>query len=154
MSKNKLINWWMKHKTAIGFIGVALMLVAVIAVIVVTNQAEPIPEGYFTSDDVKLVLALDKTEAAYEENVEYAPEMTYIVYDYSGEKITGARIYFEYADEAAAKEANAHITLSNKNWAASRRLNGKYIVFTVKREQYENLSTEKVRENIKSLSGM
>ena len=127
----------------------AIVLVILIAVgAIILNRQEPVPDGYFVSDDTKLVMGVPAGISALESNKEYAPEMNYLVYYYDGNKITNARIYFEYDDDAEAKEANDHITLENKPWAASKRLNGRYIVFEAKPDQYRDLTTERVRENI------
>lgn len=131
---------------------VGTVLLAVIAIIV--NRQEPIPDDYFQSDGTKLVLALTPEMSAFEENEEYEPEMTYLVYYYEGNEITNAKVYFEYADDAAARTADANISLNDKDWAAGRRRNGRYIVFSVKKEQYENLTKPEVEENIKSLEAV
>ncbi len=137
-------------KTIIGMVGALLAMAVVAVVIILANYQEPIPEDYFVADNTKLVLTLPPALSSFEANEDYQPEMTYVVYFYEGNKVTGAKVYFEYADEAAAREADKNISLGDKNWAIGRRRNGRYIVFSVKPEQYKNLTTDKVNENIKS----
>ncbi len=127
-----------------------LTIVAVAAAIVVTGLAvvlslpQPISDDYFVSDDVKLVSTLDASQAAYQTG-EYEPGTTYIVYYYSGDKITNARVYFKYGSDEEAREAYGHVSLDDKIWAYEKQLNGKYIVFSLMRDQYANLTTEYVR---------
>ncbi|MBR2831180.1 hypothetical protein IKE83_02370 [Candidatus Saccharibacteria bacterium] len=116
--------WWI-------LAAVVALIVAVVAIVLV-NRQEPIPEGYFVSDDTKLVLALSPEVSGYETNPDYQPEETYVVYYYSGDKITNAKIFLGYGSDAAAETAYKNTSMEGKTWATSRRRNGKYIVYQVK----------------------
>ena len=124
---------------------VAVIMAAILMILaIVLNLPQPISDDYFVSDGEKMVLKLDASQAAYQTG-EYEPETTYVVYYYDRDKITNARIYFKYDDDAAAREANEHISLDDKVWAYEKQLNGKYIVFNLMRDQYANLTTKYVR---------
>ncbi|MBQ6375421.1 hypothetical protein IJJ37_00590 [Candidatus Saccharibacteria bacterium] len=137
-----------RGKMLVGIATIVVMLIVVVVILAVVSRQEPISEGYFRSDDTKLVLSLTPEVSAFELNEEYEPEVTRIVYFYDGNKVTGAKIYFEYADEEAARKAYDNTSMEGKTWATSRRLNGRYIVYSVKAEQYKDLTAEQVRENI------
>ena len=141
-----------KNRVWLGGIAVVLLIVVVIVGIVLGNRQEPITDGYFVSDETKLVQSMPASVAAFEENEEYSPSITHIVYYYGGgSEVTGMRVYFEYENEEQAVEANANISMEKKNWSTGRRLNGKYIVFGVKGEQYSGLTVAEVRANIESM---
>lgn len=133
----------MKKERIITII-VAIAAIVAAVMVVILNRPQPISDDFFVSDDVKMVMALDKTQAAYE-NGTYRPDWTYVVYYYDGDDITGAEIYFKYDDEEMARAADANISVSDKVWAYEKKLNGKYIVWKVKRGQYADLTTEYVR---------
>lgn len=138
-------------KTVLAAIVAVLMVIVAVAIIIVVNHQDPIPDGFFSSDNTKLVLSLSPEVSSFETNREYAPKVTRIVYFHDGDKVTNAKIYFEYSDDEAAKEADAHITMDDKNWATGRRRNGRYIVFSVKPDQYRGLTTDRVNDNIDSM---
>lgn len=133
-------------------LSVAAVAVAIVAIVVgvIVSQEVNLDENYFKSDDTKLVMSLNKATAAFEEG-EYEPEVTHLVYYYNGDSITGARVYFEYADEEDAKEANNNINMKNKDWTNVKKQNGKYIIFEVLKSKYDGLTTEMVRQNIESM---
>ena len=133
----------MKKEKTISIVVAVSAIVAAVMVIIL-NRTQPISDDYFVSDDTKMVMALDATQAAYEES-EYEPEWTYVVYHYDGDKIVGAEIYFAYDSDEAAKEADEYVNLGDKEWAYKKELNGKYIVFKVRSGQYADLTSEYVR---------
>lgn len=139
-----------KNEVKYIVVTVAAVIAAVVAVVVglVASRPEAISDDFFVSDGVKLVLKLNAETAAYEDSI-YEPETTFVVYDYEEEKITGVKIYFQYFDEEEAKTAYENI--GAKDWALTRVLNGRYIVFTLKPSQYSRLTTERVRDIIEGI---
>lgn len=132
-------------------LAVAATAIIVIAGIVLANYEAPIQEDYFVSDGTKLVMALDGQPELAAEG-ETLPAVTYFVYYYNGEEITGAKVYYKYVDEAAAKQAEAAMDLSGQAWTGKRR-NGEYVVLTAGKSQYEGLTktaVEKIIENAKA----
>ena len=138
VSRNKI-----KQYRALTIVAIVAAIL-VVALAIVLGKPQSISDDYFVSDDTKLVAKLDASQAAYESG-EYEPAWTYIVYEYKGDEITNAKVYFAYDDDEQAREANAHISLDNKVWAYEKQLNGKYIVFSLFKYQYVNLTTEYVR---------
>lgn len=141
-----------KNKVWLGGVAIVLLVAIVIVGIVLGNRQEPIEDGYFVSDETKLVQSMPANVAAFEENEEYSPMVTHIVYYHGdGPEITGVKVYFEYENEEQAVSANANITMDKKSWSTGKRLNGKYIVFGVKGEQYNGLTVAEVSDNITSM---
>ena len=132
-------------------ITIVMVVVAVVAIIIgaILGRQPEISDDYFVSDDTKLVLSLGSAVADFE--TDYEPPMTHLVYDYSGDNITGMRIYFAYDNDDDAKEAFSHITVADKDWAITKRLSGKYIVFEVVKSKYDGLTTTEMRQNIESM---
>ena len=60
-------------------------------------------------------------------------------------------IYFEYQTEDEAKTADENITLDEKDWAESKTLNGRYIIFKVAAGQYKGLTVEEMQETIENM---
>lgn len=128
---------------------VAVIAAAVVAIVaIIMNQPQEITADYFVNDDTKLVNKLDKDVAAYETS-EWEPETTYVVYYYSGNKITGVKIYFEYDNEEEAKLADENISMEDKSWALGKSRNGRYVVLNLRRAEYTDLTTDYVRDIIR-----
>lgn len=145
-----------KKKKKSEVINITFTILAVVVVVVVVGLVagfiwrEKYNEDYFVSDDSKLVISLDKDIASFEDG-DYEPELTRIVYYYDGDTINSMKVFFDYEDEAEAKVANENITMYGKDWATSKNLNGKFIVFEVTKDQYEGLKTEDVRGMINDM---
>lgn len=147
MSKAKqLINF----KTIFGAV-IVVLLIVVVVVLVVMNKTT-YNDDYFVSDDTKLVLSMDARISGFEES-EYMPPITRVVYYYSGDTISGVRVFYEYRNNEIAKKAYETIGKEDKEWAASKALNDKYIIFDMTKEQYEGLNTNQIRESIESIMG-
>jgi hypothetical protein len=41
--------------------------------------------------------------------------------------------------------------MDGKNWALKKKLQGKYVIFELSSDQYSDLTTEKVKDNIASM---
>ena len=150
MEKKKFKLELCKHKIIIIGVFVVIFVVILAIILARTSFYEDISDDYFESDDTKLVLSLNKEMAAYE-NGEYEPDITRVVYYYNGDKVTGVRVFYDYDSEEEAKEANEFVVLSDKDWTTGKKLNGKYIIFEVERSQYNNLTTDMVRDNIERM---
>ena len=129
---------------------VVLMIVVMVAVGVSLQTMNNLNDSYFASDKSKLVLTMNKDVASFEEG-EYEPDLTHIVYYYTGNDINSVRIFFAYDSKKEAKEANENIDMTNKPWAAKKRLLNKYVVFDLTADQYEHLTTNEVKDSIISM---
>jgi hypothetical protein len=100
---------------------------------------------------MKLVLSMDRDIASFEDG-EYEPDITHVVYYYTGNTINNVRIFFAYDTKAEAKTAYNNISMEDKNWALKKKLHGKYVVFELDSSQYNQLTTEMVKEGIASMT--
>ena len=64
-----------RGKMLVGIATIVVMLIVVVVILAVVSRQEPISEGYFRSDDTKLVLSLTPEVSAFELNEEYEPEV-------------------------------------------------------------------------------
>ena len=142
----------------VTIIVVAVVILAIVAVIIMSlnlGKPEEINDDYFVTDSSKIVLSLDDGMSSFVDG-EFEPEITHIVYYNNGEKISNIRIFFVYDDNDKASAAYDWIGDNYKDWASSKELNGKYIIFQDSNTSYENLSTETIKdriENIKAVGG-
>lgn len=152
----KVKNEEVKKKSTIAIIiGIAVMMVVAIVVVIImnVNRIEPIGDNYFVSDGTKLVLNASGDMASVNSEDE-RPVAVHTVYYYGGDKINNVKIFFEYTDEEQAKAASELIGESYKEWAESKKINGKYIVFQLGKSQYDGLTTDAVKQRIDSLESL
>ena len=137
---------------------VAIMIVALVFVVLLVSlivgmgamKNEQYSDDYFVSDGSKLVLSLDKATTSFiDEDSEL--DVTHIVYYYSGGNIREVKIFFAYNDGDEAKTADEKIDEDYKEWAVSKEVNGKYLIFEVDQETLEGVTTEEIRDNIENM---
>lgn len=132
------------YKTTI-WVGLAVVaLLLVIMAILKFNQNEKIDSSYFHDADGKIVLTMDE-DVAELDNSEWEPPITHIVYYHDGDKITSVRAFYEYKTEADAEEANKHLELGD--FADGKKMSGRFIVFDVKKSQYDGMTVTELEEN-------
>ena len=145
MSKKKAEKKQIDYKTwiLVGFATVALVIV--IGLILNFTQNEKFDSGYFHDTNGKIVLTMTKDKSALENSI-YESNITHVVYYYDGNKnIVNARAFYEYKDEEEAKAAYPHLGLGE--FADSKKMSGKFVVFQVKKELYTDLTVDKVEES-------
>lgn len=123
-------------------------LVIVIAVILAFNQSEKIDSSYFKDSDGKIVVTLDKEMAALDDSI-YEGDVVHTVYYYDGDKITNARLFYEYYSEDDAKKA--YEKLEPNAYLEDKKLNGKFIMFKVNKVLYEDTTVTELKETIEQL---
>jgi len=127
----------------VGFAIIAFVIVSV--AIIMLNQVEKIDSSYFHDADGKIVLTMDKSYAELDDS-EWEPEITHVVYYHDNNMVTGARAFYEYKDEAEAKEAFNNLSLGQ--FADGKKLSGRFVVFSVKKQQYEDLTVAELKHTI------
>jgi len=145
-----------KNLTLIIAAVVAIVILVVVTVILANFKSdipEEINDDYFVSDGNKIVLSLDDEMASFI-NGEFEPSITHIVYYCNGNKIYNKKYFFVYSDEGEANVAYEEIGDNYKEWASSKELNGKYIIFQDNSESYERLSTERVKDDIERMKAV
>lgn len=143
-AKNKPFD----YKTTI-WVGLALVaLIVVVMLILMFTQNEKIDSSYFHDDENKIVLTMDKDMSVLDDSP-WESGIVHVVYYHDGSKITNVRAFYEYPDEETAKIAASK--LESGEYADSMKLNGRFIIFQIKKSQYENMTVEELRENIELL---
>lgn len=138
--RRNLLNF----KTVFSLVIVALLIVVIVVLFVMNRTTYN--DDYFVTDDTKVVLSMDARTSGFEES-EYAPPITHVVYYYSGDTINNVKVFYEYRNSDIAKKAYVKIDAEDKYWAYSRTLNDKYIIFDMKKEEYEGLTATEIRES-------
>lgn len=129
---------------------IVVVIVVTIAIILATGGNGKIDDSYFVSDDTKYVLTIDSEDvpADDEEEQQYTPLKTHLVYTYSGDEITGLTAYYEYADDASAKAAVDYIKSSDEESYKEVTTNGKYIVAVVNESEYQEMTASDVKQQV------
>lgn len=137
------------NKKMIAYMVVVLALFAgVIFLISNLNMKENIPEGFFESDDTKIVMNLKpETLPASEDSSVIASQ--HIVFFCSGDKVTGVKIYYEFDNEDDAKKA--YDAFDDHSYSINRKINGKYIIEQAKGDQYTGLTKEQAEQNVERM---
>ncbi|MBR3269686.1 hypothetical protein IKG07_00285 [Candidatus Saccharibacteria bacterium] len=153
-AKTKKVEKPFDYKTTI-WVGLALVaLMIVIMAILKFSQNEKFDSSYFHDADGKIVLTMSKEMSALDDS-EWESDVTHVVYYYEGNKIIGARAFYEYATESEAEEAYKHLDLGPS--ASGKRISGKFVVFDVNKSQYENMTVEDLkasRELLKEIDAL
>lgn len=123
----------------------AVAVIALIIVLVVMNNR--LNDGYFKTDDSKYVFSVDTSELTdeSEENPDN-PVKIHEVYTHDGDTITSHKYYYEFKDEDAAKNALETEKENAGDNFESIEQNGKYIVLTLKAEDYEGTTASDVEK--------
>ena len=127
----------------------AIVLVVVIAVVVMTKKG--IDESFFVSDDTKYVLSLDVNNAMMDiDTDEYVPEKAYLIYFYSGDEVTGLKMYYKYADNATAKKAAETLNgqKSESDEIEKVEADGDYVIITAGKTTYEGMTAEDAKQQV------
>ena len=127
------------------FTGVLVIAVVIVAVIFATRST--LNDSYFVSAGSKYVLTVDR-DMLETENKENSPVKTHVVYYYSGDAITGVTTYMEFADDATAKAALDLYKNADQTGIKSLKTNGKYLVVEMTEDQYKDITTSYVKQQV------
>ena len=135
--------------------GAVLAVVAVVVAIVLINKnkGEVLNADFFKTNDKKIVLSFDLSSSAGTTTGPVAKKM-HQVFSVDGDKITGLKVYTEYENEAAAKEADARPEVEEavKNGQAlDHKVNGKYLVASMPESAYASATVEQLRATAETL---
>ncbi len=127
---------------------VAVIIVIVVAIVLVMSGKQ-LNDSYFVSDGEKYVLTIDTDDTVIDdEDTEYAPGKTHLVYYYSGDEITGMKVYYEYKDAETAKAALDEMKEEAGDELGDAEVDGKYVIITAPADQYEDLTASDVKSQI------
>lgn len=134
------------------FTGVSVLVIVVaVVIIIVSLNNNNISDSYFVSDGSKLVLDLSSLK---NNGDEYAPANSYLVYNYSGNEITGFKAYYKYSTAEAAKKAYDFYYNDGDNNYKTVELKGDYVVITANESDYSNLTAEDVKQQIEYMNSV
>ena len=137
-----------------GVCAAVVVVVVIIVAAVLAMGGNKINDDYFKSDGSKYVLTIDSSEYLYDEDeADYIPLKTHLVYTYSDDEITGLKTYAEYADEAAAKAAYQAMNEAGEDLTGVEIV-GKYLVQTATPDQYEGVTASQVKQEIELMDSM
>lgn len=134
-------------------VAVVVIVVIIIAVILATRGGT-LNDSYFVSDGTKYVLTIETADIEDGETDSHAPLKVHSVYTYSGDQITGLKIYYEYADATAAKAAFDSLTDEEKSGYKEIALDGKYLVLVTNESDYEGLTASEVKQQIEFIDSL
>ena len=143
-----------KNMVIVGACAAVVVVVIITVAIVLAISGNKINDDYFVSDGSKYVLTLDSDDYEFDEDEsEYVPLRTHMVYTYSGDEITGLKTYAEYADEAAAKTAFQAMKDADED-LTNVEIVGKYLVQTATEDQYEGMTASDVKKEIELMESL
>lgn len=130
-------------------IAVVIVVLIILGIVFATRNGGVVGlnDAFFTSDNTKYVLNLDADDMTFEDEM-YTPAKTHLVYFYDGDKITGLKAYYEYADENGAKSAYDYLTSEQQDSYKSITRDGKYVILEANEEEYEGVTTDDVKQQI------
>ena len=130
----------------IGICAAVVVVAIIIIAVVLGTRGGGLNDDYFVSDGTKYVLTIESDGT--EEDDEYTPLKTHLVYTYEGDKITSMKSYYVYADADTAKAAYDAMKEAGGEEAEGIELNGKYIIITAEEDVYKDLTTDDVKQQI------
>lgn len=136
---------------SIIFASVSVLVIIAAIVIIIISLNNNISDSYFVSDGSKLVLDLSSLK---NNGDEYAPENSYLVYNYSGNEITGFKAYYKYSTAEAAKKAYDFYFNDGDNNYKTVELKGNYVVITANESDYKSLTAEDVKQQIEYMNSV
>ena len=129
---------------------VAVALIIVLIVVLMMRGGGVIgglSDAYFVSDDTKYVLTLGSDDIVMAEG-EVAPVKMHLAYYYDGDAVVGEKTYYEYADEATAKQAYDYYVANSGGIYESITQDGKYVILMSKVEDFEGVTAEDVKQQM------
>ena len=131
--------------------GILVVAVIVVAIIFATKGTTPaLSDAFFVSTDTKYVITEEGDGTTFE-GTEYVPVKTHLVYEYSGDKITGVTNYVEFADENTARLALEDMKKETEGYDLSEvgiksiSTNGKYVVIVATEDLYSDYTISDVK---------
>ena len=132
--------------------GAVLVVAAVIVAILLINKnkGEVLNDEFFKTSDKKIVLTTTTTG----NNDPTVAKKVHQVYNIDGDKITSLKVYSEFESEQAAKDADAKPEAQEAKKAGQYKdykLDGKWIIITMKDEMYQALTVEQLKMTAEAL---
>ncbi|MBR3115617.1 hypothetical protein IKF30_00080 [Candidatus Saccharibacteria bacterium] len=140
-NKNDKLMFW------VFAVLILLIVIAVTVVIVLANRPDPnTSEKFFETNDSQYVIEAKPQKVDDEILGDNAPINSFNVYYRNGDTITGYNLYYEFANEEAAKNALSYYQGLKGEEINSVELDGKYIVLSANKSQYEGMTYEFIKQ--------
>jgi hypothetical protein len=124
----------------------AVIIITIVTLLILPNKN--IDDSFFVSDGSKYVLTIDSEDVLSLDFKEYTPEKTHLVYFYSGDNITDLKVYCDFKTEENAKKAAEIMKTETDESIKDVSINGKYVVITMDKSQYEDMSADDAKQQI------
>ena len=132
----------------VAIIGVAAAAITVLVLVLVLGRGNgELNENWFKSDGSKLVLTIESDPAMVAEN-EQTPINSHLVYTYSGETVTGLKVYYQYENPVKAQAAYEILHDSNNGQYKDVLIDGRYVILVAVDSEYEHLKASDVKQQI------
>ena len=126
---------------------ILLIIIAVTVVVVLANRPDPnTDEKFFETNDSQFVIESDVPETRNEALGNNVPVKSFNIYYRDGDTITGYKLYYEFANEEAARNALSYYQGLKNEGIDSVELDGKYIVVSGNKSQYEGMTYEFIKQ--------
>ena len=141
-----------KNIIAGACIAAVVIIAIILAVVFAVRGGGEVNDSYFVSDGSKYVITIESDDIDSDET---SPLKTHLVYAYSGDKITGLKAYYEYADAAAAKKAYDILSAAGTNDSyKSISVSGKYVILEANEAEYEGITASQVKEQVELMKSL
>ena len=139
----------------IGICCAVVVIVVVIVAIVMATRGSQLNDKYFVSDNTKYVLTFETDASETDGSDIPAPVKMHVVYTYSGDDITGAKSYYEFADaDSAQKYYDAYLKEGTDNTFKSVTVDGKYVILEANEDDYKDMKASDVKAQVEMLEAM
>lgn len=131
----------------IAILGIVVAVIVVVVLVLIRNNSAELSESWFKSDGAKLVLTIESDPSMVAEN-EQTPINSHLVYTYSGETVTGLKVYYQYENPVKAQSAYEILHNSNNGQYKDVLIDGRYVILVAVDSEYEHLKASDVKQQI------
>ncbi len=132
----------------IAIIIIAVIVAAIIAIMISRrNGLTGLNDSYFTTDGSKYVIEMDGDDLYVEDEISI-PNKYYLVYNYSGDNITGLKAYYQYNEIDTAQKVYQYFLDNYSSLYDSIDIDGTYIILTIPASDYEGITASDVKTQI------
>ena len=140
MSRKNFFNF----KNIFSFAIVVLLIVVTITLIML-NKEPVYNDDYFKSDNSKLVTYMGTTYYEGDED-DPDPEAAYMVYYYTGTKITDVKIFYKFESDEIAKGVLEKVQNEHNDWIREKKTSRNYLIFSLRESEFDSLTVDQVKD--------
>ena len=136
---------------------IIVIVIVVVAIIAIktngNNGLVGLNDSYFVSDGAKYVLDINMEEIYLEEGLP-TPTKCYLVYNYSGDEITGLKTYYLYDNLETAETAYEYLLQNDTSYYDSINLDGNYVILTHPSSDYDGTTASDIKLQVELIETM